>query len=554
MKKVADSFTDTGNPRPHADSGKIFLKNGLIVDGTGAKGFTGSLLLDKGVIATINPDKAPDDATVIDCTGLVIAPGFIDAHSHMDWVLPVKGRPEMKTPFTEQGITTFVAGQCGFNSSGYKKDTKYKEILMHNTRGLYDLAWSSMDEYFSYIQNNGMSHNLVNLTGHGMTRASIRGLDASPMKPEEMKEMLALLEEAMDQGAAGISLGLQYEPGLFATNDELEQIARLVKNKNKILSIHMKAYSALSNSYPIKPFGTPHNLIALKEVIDLARKTGVKLQTSHLLFAGSRTFKTYREALKMIDDARREGLDINLDTFAYNCGESVINVFLPPWFLAKAPGVYEDKLALLRLRMEAALILSLLGFGYEDIQISNAHHPDLNKYNGMFISEIAKARNMSGFDCLIDISKKSSGIAEVLNHKYSNVEIVEAIIKHPATLFMTDVFIPLQGGVPNPAAFGNYPHILQRVRDYELTSLEEAVRKMSGAVAERYQIKDRGFIRKGMAADITVFDYSKIKDNTTPKATNVAPTGIEAVFINGVQVVSKGRAAGNINAGKVIKV
>lgn len=551
LEPAVGSFT--GNRGLHADSGKILLKNGLIVDGTGARGFPGSLLIDMGMIAAINPDKAPDDAAVIDCTGLVIAPGFIDAHSHMDWSLPIKGHPELKIPFTEQGITTFVAGHCGYNVAGFKRDTKYKDTVSHMSRGLYDLPWSSMDEYFAYIRNNGMSHNLVNLTGHGMTRASMRGFDASPLQPEEMKEMLALLEEAMEQGAAGVSLGLQYEPGLFATNDELEQIARLVKKKDKILTVHMKAYSSLSNSYPIKPFGTPHNLMALKETLDLARKTGVRLQASHLIFVGSRTFKTYPEALKLIDDALKEGVDVKLDTYAYHCGISIINVFLPSWFLAKAPAVYEDKWALRRLRIEAALILGLLGFGYEDIQITNARHPDLNKYNGMFISEIAKARNMSGFDCLVDISKKSGGIADVLNHNYSNDEIVDALIKHPATLFMTDTQVAVEG-VQNPAAFGNNPLILQTARDKKLASLEETVRKMSGAVAERYQVKDRGFIRKGMAADITVFDYGKIKDNTTQKETNLPPTGIEAVFINGVQVVSKGKADGKVNAGKVITV
>jgi N-acyl-D-amino-acid deacylase len=313
----------------------------------------------------------------------------------------------------------------------------------------------------------------------------------------------------------------------------------------------MKAYSSLSNSYPIKPFGTPHNLIALKEMLDLARKTGVRLQTSHLIFVGSRTFKTYPEALKMIDDARKEGLDVKLDTYAYHCGISIINVFLPAWFLAKAPAVYEDKWAMRRLRIEAALILSLLGFGYEDIQITNARNPDLNKYNGMFISDIAKDRNMSGFECLVDISKKSGGIADVLNHNYSNDEIVDALIKHPATLFMTCTQVAVQG-VQNPAAFGNNPLILQRARDKKLASLEETIRKMTGAVAERYHVKDRGLIKVGLAADITVFNYGKIKDNNTRTKTNMKPTSIETVFINGVQVVSKGKANGNLNAGVVV--
>jgi N-acyl-D-amino-acid deacylase len=160
---------------------------------------------------------------------------------------------------------------------------------------------------------------------------------------------------------------------------------------------------------------------------------------------------------------------------------------------------------------------------------------------------------MSGFDCLVDIAKKSNGVARVLNHNYSNDEIVDALIKHPDALFMTDAEVALQG-VQNPAAFGNEALILQTARDKKLATLEDTIRKMTGAVAERYQVKDRGFIKQGMAADITIFDYAKIKDNNTQKITDKAPTGIEAVFINGSQVVSKGKADGSINAGKVVRI
>jgi N-acyl-D-amino-acid deacylase len=542
-----------GSGRLKADKGRMLLRNGLIVDGTGKKGYIGSILVENGKIVSVDPDRAPENASIHDCTGLVIAPGFIDAHSHMDWYLPVKGHAELKTPFTEQGITTFAAGQCGFGIAGFRKDSKFMNLVQNSiNKSLFKIEWTDMSGYFEFIKMNGMSHNLINLAGHGTTRASIRGFDASPMKPEEMKEMLSLLEQSMDEGAYGVSLGLQYEPGLFATNDELLEIARLVKKKNKVLTVHLKAYSSLSGTYPIKPFGTPHNIIAIKEMLEIAKKTGVRLQISHLIFVGSRTFKTYPDAIALIDNARKEGLDVKLDTYAYHCGTSIINVFLPPWFLAKTPQIYEDKWAMRRLRIEAALILGLLGFGYEDIQITYANHPDLNRFNGMSIAEIAKARNMSGFECLVDIAKKSGGVAHVLNHNYSNDQIVESLIRHPATLFMTDANIALQG-VQNPASFGNYPLILQTVRDKKLVSLEETVRKMTGAVAERYHVKDRGLIKEGLAADITVFDYRKIKDNNTRTQTDMKPTGIEAVFINGVQVVSKGKADGNLNAGVVVK-
>lgn len=532
---------------------KVLLKNGLVVDGSGKPGFTGSVLLDNGVISAVNPDAVPDDASVYDCTGLVIAPGFIDAHSHMDWYMPAKGHAEMKVPFTEQGFTTFVAGQCGFNSAGFKKDTKFMDIISKRTMGLYDITWSSMDEYFTHIGKTGMSHNLACLTGHGFTRASIKGFDASPIKIDEMNDMLRLIEEAMDQGAAGVSLGLQYEPGIFASIDELEQIARLVKKKDKILTVHMKAYSALSDCYPVKPFGMPHNLIALKEMLNLAEKTGVRLEISHLIFVGTSTYRTYGKALTMLENARRKGIDVKFDTFAYHCGISIISVFLPAWFLAKAPAVYENKTALRKLSAEMKIVFKLLGFSYSNIQITDVRVPELEKYNGMFIPEIAEKMNLSNFDCLIEIAKRSGGTARVLNYNYSNDDITDALIKHPDSLFMTDSVIELHG-IQNPASYGNNPRILQISRNKKLLSLEEIVNKMTGAVADRYTIRGRGYIREGMSADITVFDYSRIKDNTTQKVTNVAPSGIDAVFINGIQVLSKGTTDGNINAGQVIRI
>ena len=530
---------------------RLLLKNGLIADGSGRRAFYGDVLIKGEKIELVTPREIVFNGETVDCTGKVIAPGFIDMHSHMDWVMPVKGHSQMKSPYTAQGITTFVGGNCGFGVAGFRSGTEFREMLATRVNGLYRFDRDTMAQYFTRINQQGIHHNLVNLAGHGTTRTSIRGFDPSPLNPDEMREMLLLLEEAMDQGAYGVSLGLQYEPGIFATMDELKQVARLVKRKDKLLTVHMKAYSSLSGTYPLKLFGRPHNLLAIEDMLNLARETGVRLQLSHLIFVGARTWKTYEEALALVDQAIAEGLDVNFDTYAYHCGTSIINVFFPEWFLARIPEAYDSQEDRSRLWWELQLIKALLGFGYEDIQIVEANHPDLDQYNGMFLKDIAARRDMSQFANFVDVARKSGGRARVLNHRYSNPEIVMELMKHPASMYMTDATI-FTGGSQNPAAYGNFPRFLEFARDNRLQALEEAVHKMTGASAARFQIKGRGLLDKGYAADITIFDWGTVKNNNTPEDAEQAPTGIEAVFINGQQVLTSGHVADSTLAGIVL--
>jgi N-acyl-D-amino-acid deacylase len=530
---------------------RVLLANGLIVDGTGSPAHYGDLLIDGGRIERVSPQRLDFRGRTIDCTGKVVAPGFIDMHSHNDWILAIEGRPELKTPFTAQGVTTFVGGNCGFGIAGYRKDSRYKEFMQTRAAGFFEIDWDSMDGYFAHLAASGMSHNLRNLSGYGTTRASIKGFDASPLTPDELKELLYLLEETLEQGAGGVSLGLQYEPGIFARMNELEEVARLVKRREKVLTVHMKAYSSLSPSYTPNPFGRPHNLLAIEDMLKLARETGVRLELSHLIFVGEASWDTCHEALALIDAAIQDGVDVKFDTYAYHCGTSIINVVMPAWFLARVPEAFEDRVALLRLNAELQLITRLLGFGYDDIQITKANHPDLEQFNGLFLGEIAQERKLSQFENFVDVARKSRGRARVLNHRYSILEHVLEMMRHPASLFMTDAIVAPEG-VQNPAAFGNFPRFLQYARDYSLISLEEAVHKMTGASAERFEIEGRGILKDGYAADITVFDWKNVRDNNTEKTTNARPDGIEMVFINGQQVVDGEKIDSAANAGVVV--
>jgi N-acyl-D-amino-acid deacylase len=241
------------------------------------------------------------------------------------------------------------------------------------------------------------------------------------------------------------------------------------------------------------------------------------------------------------------------DTYPYHCGYSVINVILPAWFLADIPANYHNPEAVERLDRGLTRMPEYNGFGFDDIQIMNADHPDLRKYDGWFLSDIAKDLGLSPGKTALLLSEKTKGRTHILNHHYSDMQIIDALISHPSCLFMTDSTVSV-AGLQNPASFGSFPLVLQYARDRKLTSLEGVVRKITGATAERFNLKDRGFLKKDYAADITVFDWQKVRDNNTVTKTDQAPSGIEAVFINGRQVKKDGRVDPSIKAGEVIRL
>ncbi len=544
-----------GGPRVHAaGKARLLLENGLVVDGTGKKAFRGSVLIEGDQIAEVAEGPLEAACPTIDCGGKAIAPGFIDAHSHMDWVLSQPDHTTQTAPFTAQGCTAFVAGNCGFGAAGFRRSSAHRKDLSAALAPNLELPWETMEEYYAYLGKAGMSHHMSCFAGHGTSRASMLGTDPRPLKPEELKELLALLEEAMDQGAPGVSFGLQYSPGLFAPLEEIEAVARLVQKKDKIITVHGRAYSSLSSEYKINPFGgTPHNLLALQEMIDMAKKTGVRLQYSHLMFAGTKSHSTYQQCLDAIDAAIAEGVDVQIDTYPYHCGNSILGVVVPRWFREDVPANYENPEALARLEKELMALSTFVGLGYGDIQLTNAGHPDFAQYNGLFISQIAERLGLSPFESFVAMAKKCHGRrTTILLHKYSNMEIIDALMRHPASLFMTDAVPGKKTG--NPAAYGSFPLFLQYARERKQIGLEEAVRKMTGATADRFKFAGRGYLKKGMGADVTIFDAQGVKDNNTIAKPDQAPTGIEAVFINGKQVLKDGKVDTATLAGTVLQV
>jgi N-acyl-D-amino-acid deacylase len=375
---------------------------------------------------------------------------------------------------------------------------------------------------------------------------------------DELSKMITLTAEALDEGASGLSYGLMYPPGLFYAKEELLALARVAADKGRILTVHKRALAKYSGSYRIIPFiDRAHNLKALDEILSIALEAGVRLQISHLIFAGKKSWSTAEKAVRMIEKAKIKGLEVMFDIYPHFCGNTYLAVFLPAWFIENLDNNLENPKAVKRLRFELGLARYLLGFKASDIQIMQAGYPAGEKYNGLNIVEIAKQEGTDPVGAMLKIIKESSGKALQLTYGYSgddtHEQLIEKLMAHELCLFETDTILK-SSGFANPASYGAFPRILGRfVRDKNVLNLSEAVSKMSGKTACWMGIEQRGEIKPGNFADIVVFNPDTIADNTTVKDTARRPTGIEKVFINGELVVEDGSYLKDKKPGRALK-
>ena len=536
------------------------INNGIIIDGTGKKAFPGNILVEDGLIRDIIPQgtQPPDADDVIDASGCASCPGFIDMHSHSDWLLPLHDHPGLLSCLVEQGITTVVAGNCGFSPAPYRNDSAFSiaalEPLLERP---LDFSWRSMGEFLDKLDADKPVLNIAELVGHSTVRVARSQTRRGAMKPRELAICLDVVRRSFDEGAYGLSFGLGYDPGMYSPLDEIESFCRVAAEYGRIVTVHLKALSLLSPTYPML---TPraHNLLALEEMLEIAHKTGIALQLSHFIFVGRHSWGTADKAISMVEDARSAGIDVMFDAFPYMCGNTTINVVLPYWFLAKTPESYRSRIARMRLRAELEAGFALLGFTYKDFQVMDPAIEGYGGLAGLTIPEIAEKWEMSPFDAFLRLSEESAGGTLMLFHTYSgepgHEEVIERVLSHELCLFETDAVIK-STGYPNPAAKGTFPMILgPYVRDRELFSLETAINRSTFSSAQRFGITDRGVLEKGKAADIVVFNPETISDSP-PDGTLPAgrPRGIEHVFINGRHVVRKGRYIGKERPGQVLR-
>jgi len=525
------------------------LKNCKIYDGTGADAFFGDILLDGDRIQKIVPrpqngaaaeaagGSAVGSSTVnadriIDLEGKSAAPGFIDMHSHNDWFAIRNDPVPFFEPFIRQGITSCVTGNCGISVIGFTPDTKHFDKMGAGLFSYNDTTGPCPDAaaFFKAIDGKNPC-NLAVLAGHCSARADVAGYENRPLTAAEEEHMLSVLEENLKQGAAGVSLGLMYEPGIYGNQDELRKIALLCAKYDKPLTVHPRAESKVSMGYP-QLLGRSHLLRAFDELMEIAKGTNLKLQYSHAIFVGRATIPDKPELMKLIGQLEKEGVRIQFDIYNELKGVSVITVILPAWYRGMSVEERRKPLNRLKLSVLCNVAAKLLGFGFNDIEVAYIG-PGYEKYEGKTVHQLAVEYGKKDLEMYLQLCEESDFNGRVNMGPYTTEEIIHDFEKDPRCLYMTDAWVEPHG-VQNPVLYNCFPKFL---RDSLLgigDTLPQTVRRMTGASADRFMLRERGYLKEGYYADVTVFDEKTIKETVPVEGQSF---GIEKVFINGVQVL-----------------
>jgi N-acyl-D-amino-acid deacylase len=535
-----------------------------VVDGSGAPAFHADVGVSGGRIVAVGDLASADAADRVDATGRVLAPGFIDIHSHSDFLLPAAEHGEILAPFLAQGITTIVTGNCGYSPAPVNPSTA-GELDSYTTflRGPeLPSAWNSFGEYLGFLDQAGVAMNVVPLVAHGALRIQQVGFQGRELKPAEATAMKRNLEQSLEEGAFGLSSGLLYAPGIFAPPEEIEALAAGLKPYDGIYTSHIRGSSETL-------------LSATKEVIRVGEVNNIAAQHSHIEAFGKPHWVKIDTIIELHERARERGVDTGFDVIPYVAANTTLLAIFPPWALS---GGVEALLARLRdqeqrQRIRRSIDEDIPGWpcwipgawphnlveatGWDNISLLWVES-DANKgLEGKTIPEIASERGTDAFDAAADIVLEENGHAMALyvgvSGDLEDDSGLRKLLRHPWASIETDAILTGRG-VPHPAAYGAFPRVLgQFAREHGLFSVEEAVRKMTSLPAERFGLRGRGRIAEGLAADLVIFDDQTVADRTSYADPTAGPAGIDYVFVNGEMAVDHGMVDANLRAGTVLR-
>jgi N-acyl-D-amino-acid deacylase len=524
----------------------LLIKNVRILDGTGNPWFLGGIgVKDKKLVAV---GEIPCDTTaarVIDGKNLIAAPGFIDMHTHSEYPLMVDGHAQSKI---RQGVTTEVTNSCGgwgAPIAGFARGVARKNVDKYDRD--FEIDWVDFDGYNRRLERQGVSVNVVNFVGHGIVRAAVFGFEDRPPTADELRQMKYYIEQAMEQGCLGISTGIYYTPGCYATIDEIAECCKVAAKYNAVHSSHIRDESTYNIGL----------VNAIKEVIEIGRKSGVRTNFSHLKGIGPFSVGKSPEVLGILDAARAEGLDVTADQYPYTAsGSGITGALLPRWAQV---GGREGTLARLkdpetRAKMKKGIEENYVRRGGpEKLQVALcAHHPE---FEGGTMKDACEKMGLDPAEAALvlladdEVSFVSHGQDE--NDLMTYMKWGGICVGSDGSSLSAEG--PLSEGSPHPRHFGTFPRILARyVREKNVITLPDAVRRMTSAPAQRLRIKDRGILREGFWADITLFDPDTVEDKATFRDPKQYPTGIPYVVVNGEVVLDNGVHTGKM-PGKALK-
>jgi N-acyl-D-amino-acid deacylase len=517
-----------------------------VIDGTGRSGARTDVGVRDETIVTIGDLSRESAGTVLNATGRVLAPGFIDMHSHSDWRLWGNRRAESKI---RQGVTTEVVGNCGFSPAPVAAEflDEMRAFALYVPKGM-DFAWRSVGEYLRAFDRDGTALNVVQLVGHGTLRVAAMGFARRPPTAGELTTMQRLLADAMQDGAWGLSTGLIYAPGSYATTEEIVAVTRSAARYRGFYASHIRGEGATL-------------LDAVREAIQVGREAAIPVQISHVKAAGRPYWGKVADALALIDAARAEGLDIMGDVYPYTASSTSLRTALPDWVLEGGVAAMLKRLhdprerQRIREDMERGGGYSIVErMGWENVMI--AWCPRRKDAEGRRISEIAAARRLDPIDAVFELLCDAEGVASMILFQLDEGDLTRAL-GHPQVMIGSDgsalaTHGELGAGKPHPRNYGTFPRVLGRyARDERVLSLTEAVHKMTGLPARRLGVRDRGEIRVGAKADLVVFDAKRVADQATYEDPHRYPVGIEHVVVNGRFVIKDSEHTGSL-PGKVL--
>lgn len=505
----------------------VLLQNGDLLDGTGAPARRADVGLRADRIAAVGALTGATARQALDCSGLTLAPGFFDAHSHSDaYLLLEPGSPSK----VRQGITTEIVGHCGASAAPL---TGGAQLPSDWAAFAYPAPWRSMAEYRALLERRGLGVNVVALAGHRNLRMAVMGFAPRPAQPDEIRAMARLLEQALDEGAGGLSTGLIYEPSKQARSCEIEALARCVARRGGIYATHLRSERA-------------RLLDALDEAIGVARNTGVKLQVAHLKTAGSANWHLAAAAVERIETARREGIPVHADRYPYLASCTDLDILLPDW--AGQDG-REAVLARLRdpatrLRIVADITAAQPPRFGADIRIGATWCAETHPFRGRRLDEAATALGLSPVETLLWIIERD-GLRTGAFFFSLCEENLRLFLSQPWVMAGSDASLrstegPLSHDHPHPRAYGSHACLLARARDEGPLSLPETVRRMTSLPAQAFGLAGYGIVTPGAAADLAVFDAATVRDRATYSEPHRFAEGVRHVFVAGTAVLLDG--------------
>jgi dihydroorotase/N-acyl-D-amino-acid deacylase len=527
----------------------IIIRNGRVVDGSGRPGYQADIAIKDDRIARIGNLRGAKAKREIDARGQVVAPGFIDMLGQSEQYVLIDPRAMSKVMM---GVTTEITGEG--ESIGPVNDRILKEQEDFNRKYNLTVDWRTLDEYFTRLDKQGAGVNLGTFVGATQVREYVIGYDNRPPTAAELDQMKQLVADAMKDGALGLSTSLQYVPARFAKTDEIVELAKVAHQYGGIYISHQRSEAnAIDDS--------------MKEVFEIARRANIPAEIWHFKTAYKKNWGRMPEMLGRIATARRQGLKITADVYPYVAGSTSLSACLPPWALEggtdKMIARLKDATTRDRLKKEISSDakewenIYLGSGGPSGILIGSVTNRDLEQWQGKRMSEIAAAQNKDPLDALFDFIIADHGQTGAIFFMMSEDDM-KAALKSPFVSICTDSGAratdgPLAGSKSHPRGWGTYPRILGHyVRDEKLMPLEFAIHKMTGLPASNVGLKQRGLLRQGYFADITIFDPKTVIDRATFEDPNQYPVGINYVVVNGQIEVDSGQRT-PVNSGRVLR-